>query len=104
MTGCSGGLEIQLSQHVPMLHEVVPNENAVMPPTAPHRNVPTMSPTITSGALLANLQAAVRHEFPPPFFDDPSSQSSPASTTPSPHAANALGEASTPVKTARSVK
>src|SRR4029453_10343013 len=106
MTGCSAVFEIQLSQHEPMLHEVVPNENAVMPPTAPHREVPTMSPTITSGLLLLNVQDAVQHEFVPPFSVDPSSQSSPASTTLLPHTANAFGEASNaaPKKTTRIVE
>jgi hypothetical protein len=92
MTGCSAVPEIQLSQHDPMLHEVVPTENAVIPPVAPHLVVPTMSPTITSGLFPLKVHAEVQQEFIPPFCVDPSSQSSPTSTTPSPQLA-AAGDA-----------
>src|SRR5215510_10713634 len=34
---------------VPMLHDVVPTEYAVMPPTAPQRVMLVRSPTMTSG-------------------------------------------------------
>src|SRR5258706_16322607 len=93
MTGCSAVPEIQLSQHDPMLHDVVPTENAVIPPTAPHLQVPTRSPTMTSGLSPLNVHAVVQHEFAPPFSVDPSSQSSPASTVPLPQTAAATGDA-----------
>ena len=89
MMGLFGLLAIQLSQHEPRLHEVVPIEYAWMPPKAPQFVVSGRSPTMTSGLFPLNVQAAVQHEFVPPFCDEPSSQSSEGSRTPSPQTAAA---------------
>lgn len=90
ITGCSGMLENQLSQHEPRLHEVVPTEYAVMPPVEPQFTVPTRSPTITSGVFVVSVHDDEQQEFRLPFCE-PSSHCSPVSTVPLPQAAWAAG-------------
>ena len=91
MTGCSAVFEIQLSQHEPMLHEVVPNEYAVMPETAPHRVVPDDVTHDHVGALPAKRAGCGATRIRSAVLARSVVAVSPASTTLLPQSAERVG-------------